>query len=81
MKLIIDIPEDDYDVFRKQHVSNSSPRDRLFNAVKNGTPIPDNATNGDVIKAMFDEVEYELIRDKILDSSWWNIPYQKGGAE
>ncbi len=31
-------------------------------ALNNGTPIPDNATNGDVIKAMFPEIEIIDIR-------------------
>jgi len=51
MKLIIDIPEDRYkDVIeaRKHHLLDSYAQ-----AIANGTPIPDNATNGDVIKAMF----------------------------
>ena len=66
-----------------------------YKAIKNGTPIPDNATNGDVIKAMFEnnvfaEDEYEdedgvtwidMISDNgmTFEMDWWNTPYQKGG--
>lgn len=36
--------------------------------------IPDNATNGDVIKAMFpDESDFETD----FDTDWWNAPYRK----
>ena len=69
--------------------------DRLFR--ENGTPIPDNATNGDVIKAMFPKAyvdDYDYGKDPVIDiygiddaeyitlrKAWWNAPYQKGGKE
>ena len=57
--------------------------------------IPDNATNGDMTKAMFDVEEYHLktepndvaLRFKGEEKTiwftldWWNAPYQKGGKE
>ena len=59
--------------------------------------IPDNATNGDVIKAMFPNTEvddYDYGKDPVIDvygiddteyitlrKDWWNAPYQKGGKE
>ena len=79
MKLIIDIPEEEYQKTLKGEFNIT-----LANkAVKNGTPIPDNATNGDVIKAMFGKE----FADKCIDycnahmvgGDWWNAPYQKGG--
>ena len=39
----------------------------------NAIPIPENATNGDMIKAMFPnepDFEYDFFRD------WWNAPYK-----
>ena len=94
MKLIIDIP-DDYmkyiDIYEKGSLFDMA----LTKAVKNGTPIPDNATNGDVIKALFpygkvierDEATgYEqMLDDKYsycswFDSLWWNSKYE-GGKE
>ena len=87
MKLIIDIPEEEYkrlvyiDMFK------------LRGYIQNGTPIPDNATNGDVIKAMFpsgkiwksDSYMCLLIDGQgdaqMFDADWWNSPYQKGGKE
>ena len=44
MNLMINISEEDYEVFKKQHVvinSSSNARDRLFNAVKNGVKCDD----------------------------------------
>ena len=47
---------------------------------KTGITIPDNATNGDVIKALFPngvpkDVIWTLSFDKCLD--WWNAPYKR----
>lgn len=50
--------------------------------------IPDNATNGDMIKAMFPDLEVEIEGNYItcwidehrwvgFDLSWWNAPYKK----
>lgn len=62
-------------------------RKRKVRAVR----IPDNATNGDVIKAMFPnatDYEYsdafrlvsghyiELDKLKVFDLAWWNAPYK-----
>jgi hypothetical protein len=53
MKLIIDIHEGDY-----HRIASGFGQEEdallLEKIFKNGTPIPDNATNGDVIKAIFD---------------------------
>lgn len=49
------------------------------------TRIPDNATNGDVIKAMFEPNRVERTDDDVIvehydfSEDWWNAPYQKGG--
>ena len=55
--------------------------------------IPQNATNGDVIKAMFpngketvddedNEVFYDVNRQLFEhDKSWWNAPYKRGNEE
>ena len=53
MKLIIDIDKEKYNqIINSYQGSNVRPKDYEI-AVINGTPIPDNATNGDVIKTMF----------------------------
>ena len=91
MKLIIDINENVYtrlfDNGRPMDIADGIVMER---AIRNGTPIPDNATNGDVIKAMFpdclqeeDEVYFatNLDIETVFRKNWWNAPYQKGGKE
>ena len=81
MKLIIDIPEDRY----KEIVSGIFDTDGYFKtnltlAFRNGTPIPDNTTNGDVIKAMTNFIGVQDEENTIkISTNWWNAPYQKGG--
>lgn len=54
--------------------------------------IPDNATNGDIIKALFPNatihifeclnsvnvITDETLNAQTFDLDWWNAPYQKG---
>lgn len=56
-------------------------------------PIPDNATNGDMIKAMFPTAEvkeknncYEVYFGigtaiQFFNHQWWNAPYKRGDTE
>ena len=83
MKMIIDIPEHIYET-----VINTGTfgyyRFDTRKAIKKGTPIPDNATNADVIRTLFPDgipkdIVWTLQGDKGAD--WWNAPYQKGGKE
>ena len=112
MKVIIEIDEEAYktimntsfvrdvDLTFKQSAKDIEQTNAIFSlidALDNGTPIPDNATNGDVIKAMFPNTEvddYDYGKDPVIDvygiddieyitlrKAWWNSPYQKGGKE
>ena len=83
MKLIIDIPEDVYKktVFYREF-KDLNDCVTTIKALENGTPIPNNATNGDVIKAMFPDcdeigVQYELTKNC---NGWLDEPYQKRGC-
>ncbi len=78
MKLIIDIDENDYEYMKRGYVSSTF---NIFNIIKNGTPIPENATNGDVIKALFPNAQICGVVGENLEKSWWNALYQKGGKE
>ena len=69
MKVIIDIPKD---IYNHIVVDSEYFTPKLVNAFKNGTPIPDNATNGDVIMAILGDIA-------TFDDDWWNAPDQKGG--
>ena len=97
MKLIIDISEQDYNdiITCNPEVETEYILDLLMKCVDNGTPIPDNATNGDVIRAIFtqwriiDDADKDMIMFNIpmkvgyefnaCSREWWNAPYQKGG--
>ena len=76
MKLLIDIPEIEYNT--RKIMGYFSDNFKILKAVANGTPISDNATNGDVIKALFPN-EHDFETD--FDEYWWNAPYQKDGKE
>ena len=74
MKLLVEIDEETYKDIKKGKVYSSFrdvPQESVL-AIANGTPIPDNATNGEIIDLIF---PYE----KTIDKDWWNAPYQKGG--
>ena len=58
----------------------------LYEAVKNGIPISDNATNGNsVIKMFFKGIVRVNSRKNVsveFNKNWWNAPYhQKGGKK
>ena len=87
MKLLIDISKETY--IHLRNGGNIGASLLIENAIKNGTPIPDNATNGDVIKAMFDVKEIDMSNTYCVHfpeeeeyghyffKGWWNAPYQK----
>ena len=91
MKLIIDIPEVDYNYAKQQVADGITNPFKIW--IANGIPISDNATNGDVIKAMFPNIVVEEQSKDLfivfnMDfqgtpfyKTWWNAPYQKGGKE
>ena len=71
MRLIIDIPEEDYKIIKDMTVI-AEPNDfRIL--VKNGTPIPDNATNGKEVLIKYclehsGEEIYDLLK-RVSDAS------------
>ena len=60
MKLIIDIDSEVYKGLVIEGDIYANYAKDLIDSIKNGTPIPDNATNDDVLKALFDERGYRL---------------------
>ena len=92
MNVLINISDEIYR-HAKEGSEDSNDEWNAMRAIANGTPIPDNASNGDVIKAMFPNAElYKesdyvslTIQDGVYledrDGSWWFAPYQKGGNE
>lgn len=82
MKLIIEIDEEIYR-HAKDGSEDSNDEWNAMRAIANGTPIPDNATNGDVIMAMFPNVDFvtDVFGGFNFPKWWWNALYQKGGKE
>jgi len=86
MKIIIEISDEVYQHMMGNDLLQSVHGKICYKAVQNGTPIPDNATNGDVIKALFEPNWIRRMDDVVreeyeFDEVWWNSPYQKGGKE
>ena len=96
MRILIDIPDTQYNNImevKSMSLGRIPYKGIIMNAIRgiqNGTPIPDNATNGDVIMAMFPNVNvyehnggatYSVNNEYNFNATWWNSPYQKGGKE
>ena len=98
MQVIIDISQDIKEIIDKHVVEGKTYLlpvyilQKVEKAVKCGTPIPDNATNGDMIKAMFPnanisiygnivKVELDNIYVQEFHISWWNAPYKRGSED
>jgi hypothetical protein len=72
----------EYVAFRKQ-IEDISPVPAI--------PIPDNATNGDVIKALFPRIKIKKYPTflRVIEGEeyipmtydWWNSPYKRGETE
>lgn len=89
MKLIIDIPEVDYNYAKQQVADGITNPYKIW--IANGTPIPDNATNGEVLDKLFPNLTYGTNGEHYhvwsndgkctmnIHQDWWNAPYQKGG--
>lgn len=89
MKLIIDIPYGLKDVYEHGNVT-ALDVEEMKRALQNGTPIPDNATNGDIVQMMFPNANvyehnggatYSVNNEYNFNATWWNSQYQKGGKE
>ena len=96
MKLVIEIPEEDYKLYAYDEWNLPLG---LVDALQNGKPLPQSATNGDIIKFMFPDAqidyheksefveEYITVYPKNCDTCqdypkyWWNLPYKEEGAE
>lgn len=66
MKLVIDIPEEVYtfirNVWKDVESDKRSPFSELCKAVENGKPLPQSATNGDMIKALFPDAKVNVAK-------------------
>ena len=80
MKIIIELDNEVYEQI-KTHGNVSE----FHNLINRGIPLPENSTNGDVIKAMFpdiytEECDYDVFTTLDTDTrftyDWWNAPYR-----
>lgn len=87
MRILIDIPEEVKDNFVNNFAWGSQ---KCVDAriIENEIMIPDNPTNGDMIKAMFPNVIYQegflyqIVNGKqyiflSVSEYWWNAPYKQ----
>ena len=61
MKIVIDIPEEDYDTLINHNddsLTAIKARLNLWESLKQSTPLSENLTNGDMIRAMFPSIDF-----------------------
>ena len=90
IELVIKISEKDYKSLNRYINFNLEYEDgRILSAVKQGVVLPENLTNGDMIKAMFPNQDSDAVDSVALlgldgyvlstfPKSWWNSPYKRG---
>lgn len=86
MRIVIDIDEDYVKIINKNGASNY-----LEEVIENGIKLPNNATNGDVIKILFPNLrlysdfaywDVDLGDTHIsVDKKWWCAPYKAESEE
>jgi len=74
MKIVIDISEETYQDVIKNGFIYDEDSEVISHAMINGIPIPENATNGDVIKTLFPKCMWNATGQ---DEEWWNAPYER----
>ena len=53
MKLIIDMSDEEYDFTKGAKTARTYNAEHYVNLILNGTPLPDNATNGDIFTSVY----------------------------
>jgi len=77
IELIIKVPENNYNQIKSTNDFYLTAEERL---IKYGTPISDNATNGDAVKTLFSNTFDNFCERTTWEwNRWWNAPYQKRG--
>lgn len=80
MKLITDVDEEEYYRIACGFVGQEEDALMLKKIFSNGILISDNATNGDVIHALFPNAQICGVVGNV-DKSWWNAPYKAESEE
>ena len=89
MRILIDIPEECLknisNAFEFGEDITKRTIDIILDSITKSTPIPDNATNGQIIQTLFKPNRVDKTDDDVIvenydfSKDWWNSPYQKGG--
>ena len=78
-QVVIEISDDAYEAITSSGYVVSDFN--MISAIRNGTVLPDNPTNGDMIKTVFPDIAlYEKNHDAIeisFNGVWWNTPYER----
>lgn len=84
IELVIKIPEEIHKKIQSGEfwLSCGLTLSNAYDYIKNGTPIPDNATVGEVFCMLAcKEPICETASYFTIDKNLWNAPYQKGGKD
>ena len=84
MRVVVEMSEEAYD-WLKNGFPDEIDAKYAVEAIQEGIPLPQNLTNGDMIKAMFPKEEiYESDSACVyvgavmrFDTAWWNAPYER----
>lgn len=78
MQVVIEIPEEHFERCKKKFQMRIGI---MGDAIANGTPLPENPTNGDMVQAVFDDRGYKAIKERMEHTMWWKAPYEKERKE
>lgn len=89
MKIVIDIPES---IMRAVEYGFCGQvlKNIVWQSLKSGTPLPEDATNGDVFQATFPNIDFKIDNEENvvdvklggfteyapIDLTWWSAPYK-----
>ena len=84
IELVVKMPEEVYKDLQDENEISGGEIAWLISCIKCGTVIPNNPTNGDMIKAMFNCMVIDITKGKVyvekiyfpFDEDWWNAPYE-----
>lgn len=85
MRIVINIDDNLYARLFDNGVNNYDDAVDMAKAIRKGILLPKNATNGDIIRAMFPKAEViekravvmvGISRMIVFDFDWWNAPYK-----
>ena len=94
MEIVIKIPENEYRYIKEIYEKNDNI-ESTYSYIYHGTPLPENTTNGDIIKTMFSNMKVGFITESqigvyftknasyatVFDLNWWNAPYKEVKAD